>query len=64
MQFRFTNYFETEVLRKRPYLKKEWCIAVVMNPVPSQPQQNNRFRFWAAIPELGGRYLRVETAGA
>jgi hypothetical protein len=61
MQFRFTNYFETEVLRKRPYIKKEWCIAVVMNPVRSQPQQNNRFRFWAAVPELGGRYLRVVT---
>ena len=22
--YRFTEYFETEVLRKRPYLKKEW----------------------------------------
>jgi len=49
------------VLRKRPYLKKEWCVAVVMNPVRSQPQQNNRFRFWAAIPELDGSYLRVIT---
>ena len=49
------------MLRKRPYLKKEWCVAVVMNPVRSQPQQNNRFRFWAAIPELDGRYLRVIT---
>jgi len=49
------------VLRKRPYLKKEWCVAVVMNPVRSQPQQNNRFRFWAAIPELDWRYLRVIT---
>src|SRR5262245_53778416 len=46
MQFLFTKYFETVVLRKRPYLKKEWCVAVVMNPVRSQPQQNNRFRFW------------------
>jgi hypothetical protein len=44
MQFHFTKYFETVVLRKRPYLKKEWCVAVVMNPVRSQPQQNNRFR--------------------
>jgi len=61
MQSHFTKYFETVVLRKRPYLKKEWCVAVVMNPVRSQPQQNNRFRFWAAIPELDGRYLRVIT---
>jgi hypothetical protein len=61
VQFHFTKYFETVVLRKRPYLKKEWCVVVVMNPVRSQPQQNNRFRFWAAIPELDGRYLRVIT---
>jgi hypothetical protein len=27
--FKFTEYFEKEVLRKRPYLKKEWCIEVV-----------------------------------
>lgn len=24
--YSFTDYFETEVLRKRPYLKREWCI--------------------------------------
>ena len=26
-----------------------------------EPQENNRFRFWGAVPELGGRYLRVIT---
>jgi hypothetical protein len=61
MQFRFTEYFETRVLRKRPYLKKEWCIAVVQKPVRSEPQEHDRFRFWALVPELGGRYLRVIT---
>ena len=25
-EYRFTDYFEREVLIKRPYLKKEWCI--------------------------------------
>jgi len=24
MEYKFTDYFEKEVLRKRPYLKKEW----------------------------------------
>ena len=24
-------------------------------------KKHNRFRFWAAIPEFGGRYLRVIT---
>jgi len=61
MRFLFTEYFETQVLRKRPYLKKEWCITVVKNPLRSEPQEHNRFRFWAAVPELGGRYLRVIT---
>lgn len=27
--YKFTEYFEKEVLRKRPYLKKEWCIDIV-----------------------------------
>jgi hypothetical protein len=59
--YRFTDYFENEVLRKQPYLKKEWCIHVLENPIKSEPQEHNRFRFWAAVPELGGRFLRVIT---
>ena len=60
-KYRFTDYFESDVLRKRPYLKKEWCTYVLDNPVHSEPQEHNRFRFWAAIPELDGRYLGVVT---
>ena len=59
--FRYTDYFENEVLRKRPYLKKEWCTRVVGNPVRSEPQEANRYRFWAPLDELEGRYLRVIT---
>ena len=54
-------YFEKEVLRKRPYLKKEWCIGVLEQPIRTEPQENNRHRFWGEIPELEGRYLRVIT---
>lgn len=61
--YRFTEYFENQVLRKRPYLKKEWCLAVVAHPLKSAPQEGNRYRYWAAVPELGGRYLRVVTLG-
>ena len=60
-EYRFTDYFETEVLRKRPYLKKEWCIRVIEQSVRSEPQEHNRFRFWAAVPEFGGKVLRVIT---
>jgi hypothetical protein len=59
--FRFTDYFETEVLRKRPYIRKEWCIYVVENAVRHERQEGNRHRFWGAIAELEGRYLRVIT---
>lgn len=61
VEYKFTEYFENEVLRKRSYLKKEWCIYVLENPIKSEPQEHNRHRFWAAIPELEGRYLRVVT---
>ena len=59
--FKYTEYFEKEVLRKRPYLKKEWCIQVINNPLKVEPQEQNRFRFWGIIDELEGRILRVVT---
>jgi hypothetical protein len=57
----FTPYFEAVVLRRRPYLKKEWCVFVLQNAIRNEPQELNRYRFWAAIQELDGRYLRVIT---
>jgi hypothetical protein len=60
-EYRYTPYFENEVLRKRPYLKKEWCIRVLKNPLRVERQDENRFRFWGRIEELGGRVLRVIT---
>lgn len=60
-EYSYTAYFENEVLRKRPYLKKEWCVRVVENPIRVEPQGNDRFRFWGEIKELQGRYLRVIT---
>ena len=59
--FRFTNYFEHEVLRKRPYLRKEWRTRVIQNPLRMEPQENNRYRFWGQIDELGGKVIRVVT---
>lgn len=57
----FTVYFESKVLSKRPYLRKEWCIYAVENAVRCESQEHNRFRFWAPIEGLEGRYLRVIT---
>jgi len=60
-EYKFTEYFEKEVLKKRSYLKKEWCIRVVEFPLKVEPQEENRYRFWAPVEELGGRFLRVIT---
>ena len=60
-KYNYTEYFENEVLRKRPYLKKKWCIQVIENPIKVERQEHNRFRFWGEIKELGGRVLRVVT---
>jgi hypothetical protein len=60
-KYKFTSYFESEVLRKRPYIKKEWCIQVIENPMKSEAQENNRFRFWGIIEECEGKILRVIT---
>lgn len=61
MNYRYTEYFEKQVLCKRPYLRKEWCIRVIEKPLRVERQENNRFRFWAAVEELGGAILRVVT---
>ena len=60
-EYKFTNYLEQQGLRKRPYLKKEWCVYIIENAIHSEPQEHNRYRFWAAIPEFGDPYLRVIT---
>jgi hypothetical protein len=37
------------------------CIRVIEAPLHTEPQEHDRDRFWAAVPELGGRFLRVVT---
>jgi hypothetical protein len=59
--YNYTAYFENEVLRKRSYLKKEWCIRVIENPARVERQEDNRYRFWGQISELDNKYLRVIT---
>ena len=59
--YKFTEYFENEVLRKRPYIKKEWCIKVVKNPLRVELQEHNRYRFWGKVKENEDKILRVVT---
>ena len=34
----YTDYFENKVLKKRPYLQKNWCVQVVENPIQREDQ--------------------------
>ncbi|MFN8633469.1 MAG: hypothetical protein U0893_06405 [Chloroflexota bacterium] len=56
-----SRYFEEQVLRKRPYLEREWCSRVVAMPLACMMQPDGRIRFWGIVPEFGGRVLRVVT---
>lgn len=59
--YKYTKYFENEVLRKRPYIKKEWCIKIIENPLKMEEQDGNRFRYWGRIEELDNKIIRVVT---
>lgn len=59
--YKFTEYFENEVLRKRSYLKKEWCIRIVENPIRVEVQGDNRVRFWGTVKEFHNLVFRVVT---
>lgn len=56
-----TRYFDEQVLRKRPYIKKQWCEKIIQNPLRKENQQDQRIRYWGAVEDAGGRILRVVT---
>jgi hypothetical protein len=58
-----TDYCKNDVLRKRPYIKLEWCIAAISNPGRRDVQPDDgRIRHWLYVEELG-KILRVVTLG-
>ena len=59
-----TRYFEEQVLRKRPYIERRWCVAAVEKPLRREVQADGRIRHWRRIedaPDGKPRYLRVVT---
>lgn len=59
-----TRYFEEQVLRKRPYLSREMCEAVLRSPLRREDQGDGRLRFWGKVTDARDgrmRYLRVVT---
>ena len=55
-----TRYFEEQVLRKRPYIRRDWC---ALPPVTETRQDDGRIRRWVRVeqapPDGATRYLRV-----
>jgi hypothetical protein len=49
-----TRYFEEQVLRKRPYIRREWCARIIARPVHRERQPDGRIRQWGYVAELGG----------
>jgi len=59
-----TRYFEEQVLRKRPYIQRQWCRDVLDAPVRREMQLDGRIRWWGIIRVRGEarpRFLRVVT---
>jgi hypothetical protein len=56
-----TRYFQEQVLRRRPYLRVEWCARIVARPEARAVQADGRIRHWGRVAELDGRTLRVVT---
>ncbi len=55
-----TAYFEEQVLRKRPYIKPEWCEQALKTPERLEIQADGRRRYWIYIAEQD-KHLRVVT---
>jgi len=53
-----TRYFEDQVLRKRPYLDRDWCAQALTKPIRKEIQPDGRTRAWVYVAKLQ-KYLRV-----
>jgi len=61
MIIKTTDYFENEVIgKKRPYMKREWCLAAITDPDHKMLQEDGRIRYYKYIVEAE-KYVRVIT---
>jgi hypothetical protein len=59
-----TPYFDQIVCRKRPYVTRQICAAILARPLAHAVQQDGRIRFWGEVrlpTEDRTRILRVVT---
>ncbi len=55
-----TAYFEA--LRQRPdraTIRSDWIQRTIESPIREVVQADGRIRRWSAVPEAGGKFLRV-----
>lgn len=57
---RTTRYFKEQVLRKRSYIRREWCRRAIEDPLARATHLDGRVRYWFWVPEAR-HYLRVVT---
>lgn len=48
-----TRYFEEQVLRKRPYIRREWCAKALNEAVRREVQPDGRVRYGCSSPSWG-----------
>jgi hypothetical protein len=60
-EYQFTAHCLFVLNLPRRDVRPQWCIRVIEDPIRREVQPDGRIRFWAILPELGGRALRVVT---
>jgi hypothetical protein len=59
-----TRYFDEQVIRKRPYIRQDWCETALAEPLRRETQSDGRIRHWVLISDTRDnkpRILRVVT---
>lgn len=54
-----TPYFEEQVLRKRPYIERSMCLAVIAAPLRREVQENARIRHWGEVVDSRDGKARI-----
>ncbi len=61
IKLKTTGYFDNFASKKRPDIQREWIQYVLLNPVKTERQSNDRIAYWGNILEAENRVLRVIT---
>jgi len=54
-----TRYFEEQVVRKRPYVVRAWCVEALMAPLRHESQADGDIRHWIEVEDTRDGNLRI-----